>query len=119
MKDFAGLGEIVFDNNQVKKVLQSLSDKYYSKRNVVQEVQDINTLTVYSRDMWKSHDLWEWKVHIKREGGKETITLKSQYENESNFDDDDLAIYDCQSDQTFHLKETPDPVITNLRENTI
>lgn len=46
VNDFFELGEPVSEKNQVRKILRSLPNKYYFKRNVTQDVHDITALMV-------------------------------------------------------------------------
>ena len=91
VNDLAGLGEPISEKNQVRKLLRSLPDKYYSKRNAIQEAHDISDLSVvelcgnlmaYENERFTSKEKEE----------KKDIALKSKAESENSSDDDDLAM---------------------------
>lgn len=46
LNDLVGLGEPISQVNQIRKILRTLSNKYYSKRNIILEALDLQKLYV-------------------------------------------------------------------------
>lgn len=64
----------------MRKLLNSLSDKYYSKRNTIQEARDISNLTVVK--LCGSLMANESKRFLSKEEENESIAFKGQVESD-------------------------------------
>lgn len=90
MNDLDGLGEPVSQVNQVRKILRSLPDKFYSKRNAIQESHQLRDLTV--EELCGNLMAYEEeRFSKKKEEFTKDIGLVSKSEENLSSDDEELA----------------------------